>query len=294
MNTALAMMLVSGVLTGGVYALVALGLVVIYKSSHVVNFSQGGLLMMGALIAWLLLTAGFPVWLTLLLTAIACVLVGYLVGNFVLRPLIAQPLLSSIMVTIALVWVFDAIGILSLGGEDRSFPTSFFQGFYKVGGLNISQVNLWGFIAAMVLFIIFVLFYRFTRVGLAMRGAAEDHEVIQSLGISVKRIINQSWMVSALTACIGGILLANAMALSPSLSEMGLKVLAVIILGGLESIPGCIVGGLLIGLLENAAVFYVDPLVGGGVREIVPYIVMMLILTVRPCGLFGLERVERI
>jgi len=280
---------------GGVYSLVALGIVVVFKSTKVITFTQGGILLMGAIIGWAFIgPAGLPVGLGVILTLAACALLGMCLDRFTLRPIIGQPILASIMVTIALAWLFDSVGTLIIGGGERPYPPLLPQGTYRWGWVNISQSLFLQFIIAIIMFIAFTLFYKYSRLGLAMRGTAEDHEVVQSLGIKVTNIFNYSWIIAALSGGLSGILLASTLGATVGLSGIGLKALIVVLLGGMESIPGVILMGPMIGVLENLSIQFLDPLVGGGLGEVVPYGVMLIVLLVKPYGLFGLKRIERI
>lgn len=280
---------------GGVYSLVALGIVVVFKSTKVVTFAQGGILLMGAIIGWALMgPAKLPIGLGIILTLAVCALLGLCLDRFTLRPILGQPVLASIMVTIALAWFFDSVGTLIIGGGERPYPPLLPQGTYKVGLINISQSLLLQFIIAIVMFIVFSLFYRYARLGLAMRGTAEDHEVVQSLGIKVTNIFSYSWVIASLTGGVSGILLASTLGATVGLSEIGMKALIVVLIGGMESVTGVILMGPIIGILESLTIQILDPLVGGGLGEVVPYAVMLIMLLIKPYGLFGLKRIERI
>ncbi len=286
---------ISGILIGGVYSLVALGIVVVFKSTKVITFAQGGILLMGAIIGWAFMgPAGLPVGLGIVLTLAACSLLGMCVDRFALRPIIGQPILASIMVTIALAWLFDSVGTLIIGGGERPYPPILPHGTYKWGQIYISQSLLLQFIIAIIMFIAFALFYKYGRLGLAMRGTAEDHEVVQSLGIKVTNIFSYSWVIAALTGGVSGILLASTLGATVGLSEIGMKALIVVLLGGMESVTGVILMGPIIGILENLTIQFLDPLVGGGLGEVVPYAAMLIVLLLKPYGLFGLKRIERI
>jgi branched-chain amino acid transport system permease protein len=206
--------------------------------------------------------AGLPVGLGVVLTLAACALLGMCLDRFTLRPIIGQPILASIMVTIALAWLFDSVGTLIIGGGERPYPPLLPQGTYKWGQINISQSLLLQFIIAIVMFIAFTIFYKYTRLGLAMRGTAEDHEVVQSLGIKVTNIFSYSWVIAALSGGVSGILLASTLGATVGLSEIGLKALIVVLIGGMESVTGVILMGPIIGILENLTIQFLDPLVG--------------------------------
>ena len=287
--------IISGILIGGVYSLVALGIVVIYKSTKIISFAQGGIVLMGAIIGWYLMgPLGLTVIPGILLTLVACLMLGMGIDRFCMRPIIGQPILASIMVTIALAWLFDSIGILIIGGGERPYPEIFPTETFEIGFLSISQSLLIQFVIAAILFVCFYLFYKRTQLGLAMRGTAEDYEVVQSLGIKVTRIFSFSWIFAGFFGGASGILLASSLGATVGLSAVGLTAIVVVLIGGMESITGVIIMGPVIGILETLTVQYLDPMIGGGLGEVVPYIIMLIVLVFKPYGLFGLERIERI
>ncbi len=294
--------LVTGLLTGGIYSLVALGLVLIYKSSQIFNFAQGHLLMFSAFITWsLMVQQGWPIWVAILGGAAVAVLLGVLIERLALRPLIGQPILATIMMTLALSQIIQGVTILVFGGARQVFPEIFplKPVIIPLGGdvrVVLKVALLWGFGLAMAGVAIFALFFRFTRVGLAMRAAAEDHQLAQSVGLKVRRIFAAAWAIAGVIGLVGGVIIGSISGVEPTLAGIGLKAFPAVLFGGLESIPGAIVGGLLIGVIEN--------LVGGlpanqAIRatnpaEIAPYVILLLVLLFKPDGLFGLKRIERI
>lgn len=286
--------IVGGILLGGIYSLVALGVVIIYKSSKILSFTQGGFLVMGAISGWAMLGPfGLPPFIGITLALVICTFFGYIVNRLALRPIIGEPLMTSILITIALSWLFDSLSIIAIGGKQRAFPIQISSKQLEIAGINLSVTLLLCFLIALALFIFFILFYRYHRVGLAMRGTAEDHEVMQNLGIKVKNMLDYSWMIAALCGGVSGILLASIISVNINLSTIGLTALVVVLVAGLESIPGVLIVGPMIGVLENLAV-YLDPYVGGGSREVIPFIILLIILLIKPYGLFGLKRIERI
>ena len=288
-------LMVTGFVVGSVYALVALGFVLIYKSSQVINFAQGELVLVGAFVC-LSLTASYkvPFLLAFLLTMVVAVLVGLLIERFFLRPMIGEPVLSIIMLTIGLSSFLRGIVEIIWGTETRVFPPVFPTNPINFGGIVISQVYMWSFILAVLFLGIFTVFFKFTNEGIAMRAAADDEDAALSMGISIKKIYGLAWAIAALVAAVGGVVIGNINGVNISLSMMGLRVFPVVILGGLDSIPGAIIGGLTIGILENLAGGYLDPFFGGGVKEIFPFVILVLVLMIKPYGLFGLERIERV
>ncbi len=289
-------LVITGIVVGSMYALVALGFVLIYKSSRVINFAQGELVLIGAFVCLSLTTTyKVPFLLAFLLTMIIAVLVGLVIERLFLRPMIGEPVLSIIMLTIGLSSLLRGVIELIWGTETRVFPPFFSQKPLELGGgIVVSEIYVWSFVFAALFLVIFSLFFKYTSQGIAMRAAADDEDAALSMGISIKKIYGMAWAIAALVAGVGGIVIGNINGVNISVSAMGLKVFPVVILGGLDSIPGAIIGGLTIGILENLAGGYLDPYVGGGTKEIFPFVILVLILMIKPYGLFGLERIERV
>lgn len=280
---------INGLVVGGIYALVALGFVIIYKSSGILNFAQGEFLMLGAYVCLAIMTASrVPFAAAFVLTLLFSVALGLLLERAVLRPLLGQPVISVIMVTLGLSGVLKGIVQAIWGTDTRPFPAVFPNEPVLLGPLPVSQGYLWSLGCVALLLVILTLFFRSTRLGLAMRATAFSQQVSLSMGISVRRIFALAWSIAAVVSAAGGMLLgAMRGGVDGSLAFYGLKVIPVVILGGLESIPGAIVGGLIIGVLENLSGGYLDPLVGGGVKDVAPFVALVVILMIKPHGLFG-------
>jgi branched-chain amino acid transport system permease protein len=288
---------VTGILTGGVYGLVGMGIVLIYKSTQVFNFAQGHLLMIGAFVAWWFAeNLGLPLWVSVLGAVVAAVLIGLVVERFALRPLIGQPIFATVMMTLALSQLLQGLSLLTFGGQHRAFPELFPLQPIRLGDVVVKQNLLMLFSVAVVGFAVFGVFFRYTKAGLAMRAAAEDHQVAQSVGLNVRRIFGLAWSIAAVIATLGGILLASISGVEQGLVFIALKAFAAVLFGGLESIPGAIVGGLTIGVVESlAAGLPADPAIRAlNLHDIAPYIFMLIVLIIRPDGLLGLKRIERI
>jgi branched-chain amino acid transport system permease protein len=296
---------VSGLLAGGPIALTALGLVLIFKSSYIFNFAHGQLLLLGALTTWWFsVEKGLPLWLSIVLALAISALLGLLIERLTLRPMTGQPLLSIILMTLGLSQALQGLALLLFGGAQRNFPQIFSAANpYKIVTpllfndkpitLILKQNLVWSFVAAMLGVILISAFFRFTRAGLAMRGTSEDHELAQSLGLRIHRIFGLSWAMAGVVATAAGVLLATSSGLDLSLAIVVLAAFPVVLLGGLESIPGVIVGGLLIGLAQGV----VSASKAQWVRdttEIMPYVILLVVLFIRPEGLFGQKRIERI
>jgi len=289
-------LVLNGIVTGSIYSLVALGFVVIYKSTGVLNFAQGEFMMLGAYVC-LALTVEYhlPFPAAFALTMGFMAVLGVLTERLVLRPMIGEPVISLIMVTLGLSAILKGVVQAIWGTDLRPFPTIFPTEPVQLGPLPVSQGYLYSTASVALLLLVFTLFFKFTRSGIAMRATAFSQQVALSMGISVQRIFALAWSIAAVVSAIGGVLLAGVRGgLDAALAFFGLKVIPVVILGGLDSIGGAIVGGLVMGVLENLAGGYLDPLVGGGAKEVAPFIVLVGILTIKPYGLFGKVKIERV
>jgi branched-chain amino acid transport system permease protein len=288
-------LLLNGLVVGSIYSLVALGFVIIFKSSGILNFAQGEFLLLGAYVFLAISIAHAPIGAALLLTFAFSAILGIVLERLVLRPLIGEPIISVIMVTLGLSSVLRAIVQGIWGTDTRPMPAVFSLDPIQLGPLPIARGYLYSAACVTVLLVVLTLFFKYARPGIAMRATADSQQVALSMGISVRRIFALSWSIAAVVSAIGGILLATMRGgVDGSLAILGLKVLPAVIVGGLDSIGGAILGGLLIGVLENLSGGYLDPLFGGGVKEVAPFVALVLILMVRPYGLFGKVRIERV
>ncbi|MEK6696545.1 MAG: branched-chain amino acid ABC transporter permease, partial [Candidatus Deferrimicrobiota bacterium] len=289
-------LVISGLVIGSIYAAVALGFTIIYKATRVVNFAQGELLMVGAYICYaFLVQMHVPFWAALLLTILFSMILAMSVERLILRPMIGEPIISIIMVTIGLAIVFRSIVSAIWGTEILVYePKLFPQQMVNIGGLPVSLEFVWCFVLSVFLLAVFSAFFKYSKAGVAMRATAFNQQVAQSMGISVKRIFALSWIISAVVSGIGGVLIGNINGINSSLYHFGLKVFPATILGGLDSILGAALGGLIIGILENLSdgVFkvYFDL---SGVKEVVPFVFLVVILMIKPYGLFGTKEIER-
>ena len=287
--------LLNGLVAGSIYSLVALGFVIIFKSSGILNFAQGEFLLLGAYVFLAISSAHAPIGAALLLTFAFSAILGLVLERLVLRPLIGEPIISVIMVTLGLSSVLRAIVQGIWGTDTRPLPSVFSLDPIQLGPLPIARGYLYSAGCVAVLLVVLTLFFKYARPGIAMRATADSQQVALSMGISVRRIFALSWSIAAVVSAIGGILLATMRGgVDGSLAILGFKVLPAVIVGGLDSIGGAILGGLLIGVLENLSGGYLDPVFGGGVKEVAPFVALVLILMVRPYGLFGKVRIERV
>ena len=283
-------------MSGGIYALIALGIVVIYKASGIFNLAVGAIVAMGCLLGWgLLVQAGLPLPVVLVVLFIVALVLGLVVERSLMRPLYGQPPLSALMITLALMEIVGGITILIWPGIGRIYPPILPTGTVRIWELVISVESLINFIMCMLIFGILVLFFQYTKVGLAMRATAEDQQLAQSGGIRVTTMVSMAWFIAIIAGFLGGVILGPLYGADvTSISILGLKAFPAVIIGGLQSIPGAIIGGLLVGISETMGAGYLDPYVAGGMADIVPFVVLLVILLIKPYGLFGYERIERV
>ena len=286
----------NGLVIGSIYALVALGFVIIYKSSAILNFAQGEFLMMGAYVCVALVAAHhLPLWAALILTLAFFGVFGVVLERVLLRRMIGEPIISVIMLTLGLASILKAIVQGIWGVETMPYPRIFPSDPVMVGPLPVSQGYLWSMASVAVLLVLLSAFFKYTRAGIAMRATAFSQQVALSMGISVKHFFALTWSIAAIVSAIGGVLLGGIRGgVDGAFALFGLKVIPVVILGGLDSVLGAIVGGLVMGILENLSGGYLDPVFGGGVKEVAPFIALVAILAVKPYGLFGKVKIERV
>ncbi|MBE4148232.1 branched-chain amino acid ABC transporter permease [Vibrio parahaemolyticus] len=297
MNTDLLLQLViNGVIVGMLYGVVAMCFVLIYKSTQVVNFAQGEFLLIGAWVCWAALVhLQLPFFVGFLLTLAFMMVFGIAVQTIVLRPLIGESIISVIMVTIGLSMFFQALMKWMFGVSAVSYPQVFETNVVNIGGLNVEFAYILSLIFSMIIMGAFYWFFKFSKMGLAMRATAFNQQVAQSLGISIKKVFAISWAISAMVSATAGIVIGIVNGVSDALSIIGIKVFPAVILGGLDSVVGAIVGGITIGVLENLAEFFDSQyLQVGNLYNIAPFYVLLIILAFKPYGLFGTKDIERI
>ncbi len=289
-------LLVNGFIIGLLYGVVAMSFVLIYKSSKVVNFAQGEFLLIGAWACWWLLAKfSLPFYMAFLLTLVFMTLFGILVQMVVLRPLIGEPIISIIMVTIGLSIFFQAVMNWMFGVFTEPFPEIFSKNIINIFGLNIQTAYLMSGIISIFIMGSFALFFKVSRLGLAMRATAFDQQAAQSLGVSIKQVFSAAWGISALVSAVAGVVFGIVNGISSGIAFMGIKVFPAVILGGLDSVLGAILGGLVIGLLEHFA-HYLDVqfLQVGNLIRIAPFYALIIILMLKPYGFFGTKDIERV
>lgn len=299
-------LLIAGISTGSVYALIAIGIVLIYKSSGVVNFAQGGYAMVGAYITYALLSAGLPPTAALPLGIIALGFLGGATEYLLLRPMLRAPVVAVLMVTLGILIVMRGAVLFAFGSDTLPFPQVFPAGVVEFGGLLVTYNYIVAVLVSAGLVGIFVAFYHFTRIGLMQRCCADNRKAALAVGIHVSNQVNLSWVLSAALAGFGGILLATLSGVHETLSNIGLVAFPVIVLGGLSSLVGAFVAGLLLGVMESFTNGVLSPVLEtwlrahteiytvGALQQVIPYIVMVLVLLFRPHGIFGRSGTERV
>lgn len=292
----LSLFLVNGLIVGVLYGLVAMCFVLIYKASRVVNFAQGELMLIGAWVCWSALAQyGMPFPVAFLFTVAFSAILGVAIQLVVLRPLIGEPLISMIMVTVGLSVFFQAVLKWIFGVAPQSFPPVLSVQKISFLGMEVEAAYLASSGAAIVLLAGFAYFFKVSKLGLAMRATAFNQQVAQSLGVSVRYVFALAWAISAFVSAMAGVVIALVNGVSAGLSAFGIKVFPAVILGGLDSVVGAVIGGIVIGVLENFAE-YVDGqyLHWGNLYTIAPFYVLVIILMIKPYGLFGSRDIERL
>ncbi len=289
-------LLVTGFALGMIYALIAIGLVIILKCSEVFNIAQGHFVMIGGYLGFtFLVPLGLPIWAAFALAIGVAIIMGLLIERLTLRPLIGQPVLAILMMTIALSTVLEGIATLIWGGEYKTYHGVLPTVSLKLGEISMPSESIIGLSVSVIIILALMLLFKFTKIGLAMRATAEDLQVVQSLGIKATTVYAVCWAIAGVVGVIGGILLGGVSGVMIPLSQIGLKAFAVVLLGGVNSFGGAILAGIIVGILENIAAGYLDPILfGGGLANVFPFIIMIIVLIIRPYGLFGLVRIERI
>jgi len=290
--------LIGGLLSGVMYSFVALGFVLIYKASGVFNFAQGAMVFAAALTFVGIQEKGAPFWLALLLAFGVMVLLGILTERIVLRPLVNQPPITLFMATIGLSYVIEGLAQGTWGANVRGLELGIqdepIEWLMEAANIGVSKFDLFGSGIAALLVTLLALFFQYTRIGRALRAVADDHQAALSIGIPLQTIWRIVWAVAGLVALVAGLIWGARNGVSFSLTFTALKALPVLILGGFTSIPGAIVGGLIIGSTEKLAEVYLGEYVGGGIDSWFPYVMALAFLLIRPEGLFGEKHIDRV
>ena len=290
--------LIGGLLSGVMYSLVALGFVLIYKASGVFNFAQGAMVFFAALTYVGLLEQGFSPWLAVPATLVVMVILALLTERFVLRPLVNQPQISLFMATIGLTFFIEGLAQIAWGANVRGLELGVqdepMQWLVEATGIGISKFDIVAAGVAAVLVTLIALFFNRTRIGRALRAVADDHQAALAVGIPLQQIWAIVWGVAGAVALVAGLLWGARNGVQYALTFVALKALPVLILGGFDSVPGAIVGGLIIGATEKLAEVYLGPYVGGGIEGWFPYVLALVFLLIRPEGLFGEKIIRRV
>ena len=288
-------LLTNGVMIGLMYGLIALGFVLIYKATNAINFAQGEFVMFAAFIAASAANAaGLSFWASAGLAILGMVVLGFGLERVVLRPMIGRPVIAVVMATIGLAAVLRGGAVLAFGAGVQAIEMPIPDEPINLGLVLLSPVQLTGAAVSIVFLAVFTWFFLKSRVGIAMRAVADGQQVAMAVGIDVRRYFALAWAMAGIVSALGGVVWGAMLGVDNQLALVGLKVFPVVILGGLDSVLGAVVGGLVVGVVENVAAGYLDPVVGGGTKDFAPYVLMILALMIRPEGLFGRRRIERV
>jgi branched-chain amino acid transport system permease protein len=308
--------LINGLLNGGTLALIALGIVLIFKSSEVFNFAQGHMVMIGAFLTWWFAGGAedgseffnLPLWAAIIAAMLVAVVIGFVIERLTLRPMTGQPLLSIILMTLGLSQIMEGLITVTFGVTPKgNFPAPFSpsdaftisippidgQSIVFLDRIQIGHARLATFVVALLAALLFIAFFRYTNAGLAMRATSENHELARGIGIKVPRVFGWSWAIAGIVGTLGGVLLATLSGVSINLATVALIAFPAILLGGLESFPGAILGGLLVGLTSEIVKASTVVEIRNA-ADVAPYILLLIVLVLKPEGLFGLQRIERI
>ncbi len=286
---------ITGISVGMVYSLIALGFVLVWKSSSVANLALGQIVLISSWFTYSMLAqAELPVYIAFPLVILFALFLGWVIERFALRPLIAQPILSLITVTLGIGYFIEGVITFIWPWSVDALPRLFPRDVIHIGPAVISQEYVWVIVICLVVFILLTAFFRYHRMGIAMRATADDQMAVQACGIPVTRVFSTSWMFACCVAAIGGILISSIGGITHGLVETGLKAFSVVILGGLDSFAGAIIAGPIIGLCESLGGGYLTPYIWAGVKDIIPFVIIIIVMVIKPYGLFGEERIERI
>ncbi len=283
----------NGLLVGMMYALIALGFVLVYKATEAFNFAQGEFVMFGGFIAAAAATI-VSFWLAALIAVAGMIVFCFGLERVVLRQLLGRPVIAVIMATIGVAAVLRGAATLGFGAGTRALNMPVPDTPFFLGPVMLPPIDLVGAAASLVFFAVFTWFFLYTRVGLAMRAVADNQQVASAMGIDVRRYAALAWAATGIVSALGGVIWGALLGVDNQLALVGLKVFPVVILGGFESIASAIAGGLIVGVTESLSAGYLDPLVGGGTKDFTPYLLMIAMLMVRPYGLFGKGRIQRV
>jgi len=285
----------NGILIGLMYSLIALGFVLVYKATDAINFAQGEFVMIaGFVVVAFLFTYHMPLWVSIVAGLVAMVGFGFGLERVVLRKLIGRPIIAVVMATIGLAAVLRGLGPLTWGADTKNLALPISDEPFILGPLFVPPIQILGAAVSLAFLAIFGWFFLKSRKGIAMRAVADSQQVAMAMGINVERYFALAWAMTGVVSALGGVIWGSLLGVDVHLALVGFKVFPVVILGGLDSIPGAILGGLIVGIVENVAAGYIDPYVGGGTKDFAPYVLMIAALMVRPYGIFGKRIIERV
>jgi branched-chain amino acid transport system permease protein len=288
-------LLVSGLSIGLMYSLIALGFVLVYKATDAINFAQGEFVMLaGFIVATALTVSGMPVLGAVVLTVAIMILFSFALERVVLRPMLGRPVVAVIMATIGLAAILRGLPPITVGAETKAVSLPLPDLPIFIWSAVIPPIQALGVIVTIAFLAIFSWFFLKSRMGVAMRAVADNQQVALAMGINVQRYFAIAWAMAGIVSALGGIIWGSMLGVDTQLALVGLKVFPVVILGGLDSIVGAIVGGLIVGVVESIAAGYLDPYVGGGTKDFAPYVLMIIMLMFKPYGIFGQRRIERV
>jgi branched-chain amino acid transport system permease protein len=286
---------ITGISVGMVYALIALGFALVWKSSSVANLALGQIVLFSSWFTYsMLVQAALPLYIAFPMVVLFALFLGWTIERVALRPLIAQPILSLITVTLGIGYFIEGVITFIWPWSVDALPRLFPRQVVHIGPAVVSQEYIWVVGICLAIFVLLTLFFRYHRMGIAMRATADDQMAVQACGIPVTRVFSTSWMFACVVAAIGGILISSIGGITHGLVETGLKSFSVVILGGLDSFSGAIIAGPIIGLAENLGGGYLTPYLWSGVKDIIPFVIIIIVMIIKPYGLFGEERIERI
>jgi branched-chain amino acid transport system permease protein len=287
-------LVLSGASIGLMYSLIALGFVLVYKATDAINFAQGEFVMLAGMVVVTVLGAQAPLIAAIVVVLLVMIGFGFGLERVVLRPLLGRPVVAVIMATIGVAALLRGWGPLVLGIETRNLPLPIGDEPITIGPASLPPIQVLGAVVALLFFLVFNWFFKKSRMGVAMRAVADNQQVAQAMGINVERYFALAWAMAGIVSALGGVVWGSMLGVDVQLALVGLKVFPVVILGGLDSIGGALIGGLIIGIVESLAAGYLDPYVGGGTKDFAPYVLMILVLMIRPYGIFGRRQIERV
>jgi branched-chain amino acid transport system permease protein len=287
-------LVVSGLAIGLMYSLIALGFVLVYKATDAINFAQGEFVMLAGFMATTALAASLPIWAAIGTAIVGMIALSFVLERTVLRPMLGRPVVAVIMATIGLAAILRGLPPITIGAQTKALPLPIGDEPISLWTAVIPPIQLVGVIVSLGFLAVFTWFFLKSRMGVAMRAVADNQQVAMAMGINVERYFAIAWAMAGVVSALGGIIWGSMLGVDTQLALIGLKVFPVVILGGLDSIVGAVVGGLIVGVVESIAAGYLDPYVGGGTKDFAPYVLMIIMLMFKPYGMFGQRRIERV